>query len=187
MLAISKKLKQENRYTYADYVQWNDPNRWEIIDGVPYMMPRPDTIHQSISMNLIGEIGNFLKGKSCKIFSAPLDVRLAYGGNDDIVVQPDIMIFCDKNNLNEDGGIGAPDIVMEIVLPSSEKMDKTIKFKLYKRVGVAEYWIVEPDIKSVQVHKFREGKPIKVYTNNDIIPLDILQGFNINLADIFAI
>jgi len=92
------------RYTYADYAKWDDGKRWELLDGVPYMMAAPSQAHQEISVALTTLFANFLKGKPCKVFHAPFDVCLnpksLRFGKDDTVVQPDLLVVCDKTNLD---------------------------------------------------------------------------------------
>jgi len=128
-------LKNNNeRWTYADYLTWPDDERWEIIDGVAYAMsPSPGKRHQELFGELFRQIANFLKGKSCKVFAAPFDVRLsdistASDNYAETVVQPDIFVVCDKNKLDERGCKGAPDLIIEISSPSTGKNDLTIKF-----------------------------------------------------------
>jgi len=92
-----EQLRKDKRYTYTDYCTWDDSERWELIDGVPYTMsPAPRPGHQSISGEIHRQLANFLKGKPCKLFIAPFDVRLDVDGEDDTVVQPDLVVICDR-------------------------------------------------------------------------------------------
>ena len=137
--------KEEARYTYADYMAWEDGERWEIIEGVPYLMsPAPTWVHQGISGELFLQIATFLKGKPCKVYAAPFDVRLfpADDDSDDTVVQPDIVVVCDRSKLDRSGCRGAPDMLVEILSPSTARHDQLVKLQLYKKAGVREYWIV---------------------------------------------
>ncbi|MDR0310315.1 MAG: Uma2 family endonuclease, partial [Acidobacteriota bacterium] len=112
-------LQKDERYTYADYASWDTEERYELIDGVPYLMsPAPLRKHQSILFELSGQFRNFLKGKPCKAFAAPFDVRLNADTYDDTVVQPDLVVICDKLKLDAKGCVGAPDMVIEILSPS---------------------------------------------------------------------
>ena len=114
--------RQEERYTYADYLKWDDGERWEIIYGKPYLMaPAPSTDHQGISRDITLQIGSFLKGKQCKVFYAPFDVRLfpRDDDTDDTIVQPDIVVVCDRSKFMRTGYSGAPDMVIEILSPRS--------------------------------------------------------------------
>ena len=141
---------KDQKWSYADYLTWNDGQRWELIEGVAYCMsPAPGVRHQKISAELLRQFANYLKGKSCQVFSAPFDVRLserstASDNYVDTVVQPDLLVICDKTKLDDRGCNGAPDLVIEILSPSTAAIDFKIKFDLYQRFGVLEYWIIHP-------------------------------------------
>jgi len=175
-------------YTYADYANWDDGIRYELIDGSAYMMsPAPLRTHQEIIGELHVQIKQFLRGKQCKVYLLPFDVRLNAHENDDIVVQPDLVIICDKSKLDKNGCVGAPDMAIEILSPSSARMDKLIKFQKYLKYGVREYWIVDPDSKTVQAHVLVNGNYItNVYADTDEAPIRILDGCVINLQDVFS-
>ena len=182
-------LPQRNeRYTYADYCMWDDSQRWELIDGIPYSMsPAPAPRHQYICGQLIRRIGNFLDGKSCKVYPAPFDVRLAADGEDDTVVQPDISVVCDRSKIDERGCSGAPDWVIEVLSPSTASKDTVKKMALYQRVGVREYWIVDPERNTVHVYILKDGLYFsKGYCETDRVPVVVLDGLEINLPDIFT-
>jgi len=182
-----KKTTDEKRYTYADYISWDDELRWELIDGVPYLMAAPRRCHQRILINLTLPIANYLKGKTCKVYIAPFDVRLDKDKTDSNVVQPDLVIVCDKSILTENGCDGVPDMVVEILSPSTKQMDMLIKLKLYLRVGVREYWIVDPEYKNIRKHILDEyGRyDIIEYDSSSKIPVDALGGFEIDLNEVF--
>ena len=178
----------EYRYTYADYLTWSDDERWEIIDGVAYAMdPAPGTKHQRMSGRFFALLFNFLNGKPCEAFHAPFDVRLSANEDDDTVVQPDIVVVCDRSKLDDKGCKGAPDLVIEILSPSTARHDKLIKFNAYQRAGVREYWIADPDSKTLSVHVLEIGRYItSAYGDTDIAPVSVLPGCGINLSDVFA-
>jgi len=135
-------LEQNKRYTYQDYCQWDDDERWEIIDGVPFnMAPAPITRHQRIKGWLYTKISNKLEGKKCIPFDAPIDV--IFSKHD--VVQPDILVVCDPKKITEKNIQGAPDLIIEILSPSTSKRDRWTKKQLYERNGVKEYIIVDGD------------------------------------------
>ena len=187
-LEVKEAIPDYNkRYTYADYLTWDDDQRWELIDGVPFLMSAPTVQHQRISGNLFVEIKTFLKGKPCEVFYAPFDVRLAKDTTDDTVVQPDLVIICDKSIMMKTGCQAAPDIVIEILSPSSLSRDMSLKLELYQRVGVREYWIVDPEDKHVLVYILENGTYyVKSYKESDKVSVHVLEGFEINLADVFA-
>lgn len=180
--------QEDKRYTYADYCTWDDSERWELIDGVPYAMsPAPNHQHQRITRRLVRRFEDFLEGKSCELFNAPSDVRLAADGDDDTVVQPDLFVVCDKSKLDGQNCNGAPDLVIEILSPSSAVRDTVDKFKLYRRVGVREYWIVDPKIKTVHVYVLKnDSYYVDSYEENEDISSSVLDGLTISLPDVFA-
>ncbi|MCL2046769.1 MAG: Uma2 family endonuclease [Oscillospiraceae bacterium] len=177
-----------DKLSYSDYYSWDDGKRWELIDGIPYAMaPGPSQEHQSISMGISNQLYNFLKGKTYKVFSAPFDVRLNHDSEDDTVVQPDIIVVCDETKLDGKSCNGAPDMVVEILSPTSERNDRVVKFHLYLRYGVNEYWIVDPVEKTVQTHILENGRYIiNVYTETDEIQVHTLEGLTIKLAEVFV-
>ncbi|MCL1805751.1 MAG: Uma2 family endonuclease [Clostridiales bacterium] len=174
-------------YTYADYYAWNDGKRYELIDGAPYLMePAPLWEHQGVGSQLNRLIGNHLEGTPGKVFQAPFDVRLNADAGDDTVVQPDIVVFCDSSKLSGTGCIGAPDMVVEILSPSTSKRDKEEKFEQYRKAGVREYWIVDRQNETLTAYILRHGEYIgTTYANNDEAPVCVLDGCVIKLADVF--
>ena len=194
MAETSKTI--DARYSYKDYETWNDTARWEIIDGVPYnMSPSPSRIHQAIMGIIFNKFFNFLEGKKCKVYAAPLDVRLAdEEGNEENtgnVVQPDIVVVCDNSKLDNKGVKGAPDLVVEIISPSSASMDYIKKLELYEKNNVKEYWIVHPIDKIVMVYKIGEdgkyGKPV-IYSEENKVEVGILcNELTIDLGDVFKV
>lgn len=182
-------LAQEDKgYTYADYCVWDDGERWELIEGVPYAMsPAPTPAHQGISGNIHNQLYNFLKDKPCKLFTAPFDVRLNADDDDNTVVQPDLVVICDRSKIDDKGCSGAPDMVIEILSPSTVRHDRIVKLELYRHAGVREYWIVDPDTKTAQVCTLENGRYfVKGYTDADTAPVSVLPGCEINLRDVFA-
>ncbi len=150
----STALKLEPRFTYADYRNWPDDERWELIDGVPYAMtPAPRIRHQRIAGNFFGEMRTFFRGKGCVPFDAPTDVVL----DEETVVQPDVFVVCDGKKITDENIQGAPDLVVEITSPSTRLRDRREKRMLYERFGVREYLVVSPDDEMVERHKLMDG------------------------------
>ena len=154
--------KQEH-YTYADYLLWEGPERYELIDGEAVMLSAPTTVHQLISAELMRQLTNYLEGKKCLAVAAPFDVRLFEREGDrpedvQTVVQPDISIICDRDKLDERGCKGAPDLVIEVLSPSTERHDRSVKFNLYERAGVREYWLVDPENRTIEQHLLQNGR-----------------------------
>lgn len=181
------QLPEGKKYTYADYLTWDDDNRYELIDGEVYMMSAPSVSHQEISMELGRQIANYLQGKPCKVFSAPFDVRLNADTEDNTVVQPDITVVCDPKKIeNGKNCKGAPDMVIEILSPSSGTRDQILKLNMYLEAGVKEYWIVDPETRSVQVYLFKNTEgTFRSYKDKSIISVNILEGCQIDLAAVF--
>jgi len=179
-------VQPDKRYTYADLEKWTGDERYELIDGVPYMMAAPSRVHQEISGELFRQLANFLLGKPCKVYAAPFDVRLNAHDKDDRVVQPDIVVVCDRSKLNEKGCVGAPDLVVEILSPTTQGRDRLLKFNKYFEAGVREYWIVDPEDKYVTVHVLTDDHySTRAYDSTDSIPSTVLDGFSVQLSEIF--
>lgn len=182
------------KYTFKDYLTWDDGNRWEIIEGAPYCMSlAPTWKHQKVSGELFRQIANYLTGKSCLIFVAPFDVLLPAGdeNNDDVqtVVQPDLAVICERAILKDIGYIGAPDLIIEVVSPTSGKMDRVIKFNLYEKAGVKEYWLVQPEEKVLTVFQLganqKYGRP-ESYSDEGLVKTAIFLDLTLDLKMIFA-
>ncbi len=189
---MSFALKLDDKFTYADYLKWPENERWELIDGIAYdMTPAPSRRHQDVEMKLLGEIYSYLKGKSCKVYPAPFDVRLPEENEDDefvgTVLQPDISVICDKNKLDEAGCKGAPDFIIEILSASTVKKDLTIKKDLYEKHGVKEYWIVDGWTNSIRVYLLKNNKyaTANFYEADMSIKVNTVEGLTIHLKDIF--
>lgn len=186
-------LKEDGKYSYADYLNWPEGERFEIIDGTPYMQAAPSPIHQEVLNSINVQFYNYLVGKQCKVYPAPFCVRLTNhkeAKNEEIkkVVEPDITIVCDKSKLDEKGLNGAPDLIVEVISPTSVKMDRLIKFNKYEKAGVKEYWIAEPEGKIISVFVLQEnqryGRP-DIYTETDKIKVSIFPDLLVDLKLVF--
>ena len=178
--------KENPTFTYADYCEWDGDERWELIEGVPYLMSSPSQTHQEILRELSYQLTAFLKGKPCKLFIAPFDVRLNADTYDDTVVQPDLLIVCDSSKLDGKGCVGAPDMTIEILSPASARHDRLVKFQLYQNAGVREYWIIDPETRTLQACIFENSKyVITMYGDTDTAPVQILDGCEIDLKAVF--
>lgn len=187
-------MKQEKFYTYEDYCKFNDDKRREVINGVIYLMsPGVNKEHQDISVNLSGMFWDYLKGKKCKVYYAPFDVRLPKEGETketvSNIVQPDIFVVCDKNKLDRRGCFGSPDLIIEILSPSTSKRDKTEKFNLYQEHGVLEYWVVDALHQTIDRFSLDKNtgkyKQAECFDRNDTISPTIFSDFTISLEDVF--
>ena len=136
------------QYTWADYEKWEDDFRCELIDGIVYMMAPPTISHQDVVLEIGAQLRELLKGKKCKPFISPIGVRLfpSKDKTDRDVLLPDVIVVCDKSKLTNDAACeGAPDVVFEVLSPSTKPIDLKIKKQLYKQAGVKEYWVVAKD------------------------------------------
>ena len=189
------QLDLNGTYTYADYLLWRIEERLELIKGKIFKMsPAPSLAHQRISTQLQGTLFNFLKARSCDLFSAPFDVRLyndkkSKDANRQIytVVQPDLCVVCDTSKLDQRGCLGAPDLIIEILSPGNSSKEMNEKFDLYEESGVREYWLVEPAENAVWVYLLNEeGKYIGLKPTTTILKSSIFPDLVIDLKEIFV-
>jgi len=188
-LRVDESIDKNRRYTYADYLEWEGPERYQLFNGEAFQMASPSVNHQALLIYLAAQFDVFLRGKPCKVFASPLDVRLfpKKDNSDNIVLQPDLLVVCDKDKLGKRSVNGAPDLVVEIVSPSNTHSEVFHKFHYYLEAGVREYWVIEPETKKVQVHIYDNGHyVITAYEGNARIPVTILPGLEIPLEDLWA-
>ena len=186
----------DDRFTYRHYKTWPDEERWELIDGRAWAMsPAPTTRHQRLSRKLFNRIANLLEGKPCEAFCAPFDILLPKGDESDdevdTIVQPDIVVYCDRSKLTKSGARGAPDLAVEILSPSTSKKDLNDKFRLYERHGVREYWVVDTAGEWLCVYRlasdghFDEGELRDRLGDLSLISSTILDGFTVDPKQLF--
>ncbi len=183
-------------YTYEDYMKWTVPDMMELIRGKIYKMsPTPRAVHQVVTGEVYRQIANYLKRKKCQVFIAPFDVRLPVSSkkkaDKDIttVVQPDVCVVCDASKIDERGCLGAPDWIIEVLSPRTSAKDLSIKFEVYEKAGVHEYWVVHPTEQTLMVYTLDEnGKyegMLKPYIRTDQVSPITLPDLKINLEEIF--
>ena len=174
---------QEKLYTIDDIYALPDGERAELIDGQIYYMAPPTRKHQRIVGEIFAIIRAYINTNngSCEVDIAPFAVFL--NENDTIYVEPDISVICDPNKLTDKGCSGAPDWIIEIVSPSSRRMDYFTKLFKYRTAGVREYWIVDPEKDRIFVYNF-ESEDTEDYTFSDSIKADIYEDLYINFSDI---
>ncbi len=160
MSTVSKPTTNRTKiYTYADYLTWDDSERWELIDGVPYLMAGPTPEHQKILGELFFHLRQHLRDRSCTPYMAPLDLTFEKDELTMTVVQPDVFVMCGEYG-HDKGIVGVPVLVIEIISPSTATNDTIRKLNLYQQVGVQEYWIVEPATQIVHVY-LRNGSDLR--------------------------
>ena len=173
---------KEKFYTIEDIYALPDGLRAELIDGRMYMMAPPNTRHQSLVSEFTVTIGSYIrsKGGNCKVFPAPFAVFL--NKDDQNYVEPDISVICDKSKLNDKGCSGAPDWIIEIISPSTSRIDYGVKLFKYRTAGVREYWIVNPVKKTVTVYDFENEEKTNQYDFDETIASCIYDDLKINIA-----
>ena len=179
---IAEKLG--NGFTYNDYLLWPDGERWEIIGGEAYAItPAPSIRHQRISIYLCAQFSMFFKGKNCEPFSAPTDVVF----DEQNIVQPDLLVVCDKNKITEKNIQGAPDLIVQILSPSTALKDKREKKALYESFGVREYLLVYPADDLVERFVLGDaGFAVgEVFGWEEVLPLAIFPELRLNLWEVF--
>lgn len=176
-------LPKERLYTTEDIYELSDGVRAELIDGQIYYMAPPNRRHQRIVLSLSRKIADYIEKNngSCEVDIAPFAVFL--NADDMNYVEPDISVICDPDKLNDKGCTGAPDWIIEIVSPSSKKMDYFIKLFKYRTAGVREYWIVDPEKNRVTVYNFHADTG-EEYTFSDTVPSGIYEELSIDFSEL---
>lgn len=190
---MSQATVEKKGFTYADYLTWPDDERWEIIDGEALAMtPAPSPSHQSVIAEILTQIHTFLRGKPCRVFPAPIDLLLPAGDEPDeevrTVVQPDIVVVCNPTHIGEKRLRGAPDLVIEVISPSTASRDAILKRRRYEQAGTREFWMVHPVDRMATV--FRRGadgtfdKPV-YYDDTGKIEVATIPGLVVDLSLVF--
>jgi Uma2 family endonuclease len=180
-------------HTYGDYLAWPEDVRYELIDGVAYLMaPAPSRVHQEVVGELYRQTANALNGTPCRPYIAPFDVRLPKGDEADdrvdTVVQPDLLVVCDKAKLDERGMRGAPDWVVEVLSSASASHDQTVKLAAYERAGVPEVWLVHPIDRVVSVYRLEGGRYGRAMIRETVGELEVAAPLRLRLdwGQVFA-
>lgn len=179
-------------YSYANYLTWLFDDRVEIIKGKVYKMSAPARYHQQVSGNMSYFLFHYLRNRTCKVYTAPFDVRFFNESKADkdiyTVLQPDICVICDQEKLDDKGCIGAPDIVVEILSPGNNRKELFNKYRVYEEFGVKEYWVVDPCEKTLLKYMLdSDGKyqASRLLTLSEKLYSEILPGFELGLDEVF--
>lgn len=178
-------LLNKTTYTIDDIYALPEGQRAELIDGQIYSMAPPSFLHQRLVMELSSEIRNYIKANNgpCMVLPAPFAVFL--NNDDKTYIEPDISVICDRNKLDDRGCNGSPDWIIEIVSPSSIRMDYFTKLFKYRTAGVKEYWIVNPEKQQVLVYDFAgDGENTNTYSFTDTIQVGIYENLLINVSNL---
>lgn len=167
--------KKQGEYTVEDYLAWPEDERIELIDGVIYDMASPIDIHQLISSEIWGGLREYIKNNKgmCIPVMAPMDVQLDQDNK--TMVQPDVLVICDRNKFKNGRIFGAPDFIVEVLSPSTRKKDLYLKLAKYVNAGVREYWLVDPDKKKVMVYDLENDELVALYSFEDKVPVRIFD------------
>ncbi len=194
MITKLSQLDLNGSYTYSEYIKWQFDELVELIKGKVFPMSAPLSRHQKIVGNVYREISYYLKRNRCQVFVAPFDVKLprfdANGqllADSNTVVQPDICIVCNPDKIDERGCNGVPDMIVEVLSPSTAKKDLNEKFNLYEEIGVQEYWVVFPELKMISVY-WLENEKYKLLGHTEKegkVRVNVLPELEIDLEDAF--
>lgn len=178
----------QGHWRYADYLRLpDDGNRYEIIEGVLYVVNAPSITHQYTVMKIAGQLDHFVTtAKLGMVLTAPVEVHLAEATKP---VQPDVLFIRTEQQPTAGAKFfaGVPDLIVEVISPSSIRTDRHIKFDTYERYGVAEYWLVDPKARSVEVHTLARGEYALLgqYTGDEVISSQVLAGLAIVTSSLF--
>ena len=175
---------KNDAHTIDDIYALPDGQRAELIDGVIYAMTPPNRLHQKLVGELCFSLQNYIKSNSgnCDVYPAPFAVFLT--ADDNTYLEPDISVVCDKNKLTDKGCNGAPDFIIEIVSPSSRKMDYSTKMTLYANSGVREYWIIDPVKERTTTYKFEEDAAPSVIPFTQPVEVGIYSNLSITISEL---
>lgn len=159
--------RDDTHHTYADYLGWPEDTRYELIDGSAYLIsPTPTLDHQDIAGEIYRQLANALPEGGCRAFVAPVDVRIPNADEADekidTVLQPDVLVVCDPDKLDQRGVRGTPDFIVEVLSPSTASHDHVRKHRIYEQSGVHEFWLVHPTDRMVTIYRLEDneyGKP----------------------------
>lgn len=169
------RTKKQGQYTLEDFYTLPDDQRVELIDGVLYDMTSPASAHQLIAGYIYNQLFNHILSKQgdCLPMISPIDVQLDC--DDKTIVEPDVIIVCDRSKVIRRCVYGAPDFVVEVLSPSTKKKDMIIKLNKYMNAGVREYWIIDPEQKKVMVYDFEHDNYPLMMGFDEIVPVGILE------------
>ena len=179
--------RPEIKFTYADYRNAPEDKRYELLDGELVVSPAPKEIHQRVLGNLYVALRSFVRERGGgRVYLAPFDVVLT----DTDVVQPDLLFVSNERAgiVTEDNAQGAPDLVIEILSPSTADRDLTFKRSLYARHGVVEYWVVDPEARTIEVLALGEDdfERAQRYVEGQRLTSPVLAGFSLDTDELFT-
>ncbi len=178
---------EQGRWTYRDYATLGDEQHYEIVNGVLLMPPAPSWSHQEIVGEIFAYLRDYVRTHALGgVFTAPIDVELSTEN----VFQPNVIVLlkAHADRLQERHIVGAPDLVVEVASPSTVLYDRLVKYDIYARAGVPEYWIVNPETSSVEVLILENGhyKSLGRYSGQQALPSQVVAGLEVAVEKFFA-
>lgn len=176
-------VPEKRPLTYSDYIGWNDDKRWEIIDGQPFAMASPSTIHQLVVVALTVKLHSFFSKTPCRVLVSPMDVKLSESD----IVQPDLLVVCNSTQIRATHVEGPPQIIIEVSSPTTHRHDRIRKMALYSRAGVPEYWLVTPHPFMAEVLKNQDGlySIVKACSETEVLTSPSFPELTLDLREIF--
>ncbi|MHB1681688.1 MAG: Uma2 family endonuclease [Bacilli bacterium] len=176
------------KYTFTDMETWEEPERFELIDGVPFLLASPSVEHEDVSTQLRTVFNRYVREKKpeCRVYGDPAGILL--DENEKNFVRPDLFVIC-RPVVKDGQMVGVPLFIAEILSKSTASYDVHVKHRLYERYGVQEYWVVDPVHQLVQVYRLNRGKFefAGQFSREDVIPVDGLGGLAVHLEEIFLL
>lgn len=179
---------KSGEFTFAHYMRWPEHERWELIDGEARAMAPPNWAHQSVVSELGAQLRNALVGKPCQARVAPVGVRLPKQNEADAetrtVFEPDILVVCDASKIDAKGVRGAPDVIIEVLSPSTAGFDQVEKRHAYDSAGVRELWLIDVagGVLTIYRHNGLQFDPPEIVRATGIVPLQALEGLPLDLG-----
>ncbi len=183
MPLLNDNFVSDGPCTAGDYWGLPDGCRAELIGGKLYAMTPPSPTHQKIVFEIARALANHIDHRdgNCEVYTAPFAVNL--DANDETWVEPDVLVVCDPGKLSNRGLEGAPDMVVEVVSPSSRRMDYFVKTGRYERAGVREYWIIDPEAQQTTVYRYAsETRLLSTYRFDEPVPVGMFEGLSITVG-----
>jgi Uma2 family endonuclease len=175
----------DRRMMIKEISDWD--GSWELIDGTPYnMTPAPSPLHQRVVGELFFALRSHFGIDGCFVYVAPFDVQLNET-DEYTIVQPDLSVFCNQSQIGEKRAVGKPDLIVEVLSPSTALKDRNNKFNMYEQVGVEEYWIVDPINATIEVYALLDGRYRKrqVFGREDSLNSFVFPELFIELGNVF--
>lgn len=194
--AVNYIVSSNRKMTYSEFIEMTEKSelRYELIDGEVFCLASPSYNHQLALTEILAGMSIWFRGKKCRPLTSPFDVTLEKSKDNICVVQPDILVICDKETINEDGRyFGVPTLAVEVLSSSSKSRDMIKKLDLYMQTGVKEYWLVDTEKREILLYSFgkRAGdndiSDFIAFKENEAVRSKVFEGLELKLEDIFTV